>query len=252
MSDTESTPVGDGVVRISWTADHDHRRRPAHGRLRASTRAPTGSRRTSTPRTRPPSVWRRSPGCARRGSRAGSTRASDRIVYARLAYDTPADRAGGLPRPAQLLPPPQARDQPAADPRPGRPGAALPADLQARLGPARRRGRGRRVAPARRRPARSRRSSRCRSRPARCCSPTGCPPWGGWDDALCLVFDGGVHDASLVDRIVRQEREIRSAAFCTLEEVRERCADFTARRIASALAQPRRRGPGVRRVRRGA
>ena len=22
------------------------------------------------------------------------------------------------------------------------------------------------------------------------------PPWGGWDDALCLVFDGGVHDAS--------------------------------------------------------
>ena len=25
------------------------------------------------------------------------------------------------------------------------------------------------------------------------------PPWGGWDDALCLVFDGGVHAASLVD-----------------------------------------------------
>jgi 8-oxo-dGTP pyrophosphatase MutT (NUDIX family) len=62
------------------------------------------------------------------------------------------------------------------------------------------------------------------------------PPWSGWDDALCLVFDGGVHDASLVDRIVRQEREIRSAEFCTLEQARERCADFTARRIASALA----------------
>ena len=62
------------------------------------------------------------------------------------------------------------------------------------------------------------------------------PPWGGWDDALCLVFDGGVHDASLVDGIVRQEREIRSAGFCTLEEARERCADFTERRIASALA----------------
>jgi len=61
------------------------------------------------------------------------------------------------------------------------------------------------------------------------------PPWGGWDDALCLVFDGGVHDTSLVDGIVRQEREIRSAGFCTLEEARERCADFTARRIASAL-----------------
>jgi 8-oxo-dGTP pyrophosphatase MutT (NUDIX family) len=62
------------------------------------------------------------------------------------------------------------------------------------------------------------------------------PPWSGWDDALCLVFDGGVHDASLVDTIVRQTREIRSAEFCTPEQVRERCADFTARRVESALA----------------
>ena len=61
------------------------------------------------------------------------------------------------------------------------------------------------------------------------------PPWGGWDDALCLVFDGGVHDASLVDRVVRQEREIRQAAFLTADEVAERAADFTARRIAAAL-----------------
>jgi 8-oxo-dGTP pyrophosphatase MutT (NUDIX family) len=62
------------------------------------------------------------------------------------------------------------------------------------------------------------------------------PPWGGWDDALCLVFDGGAHDASLVDRIVPQAREIRTAAFCTLDEVDERAADFSARRIRSALA----------------
>jgi 8-oxo-dGTP pyrophosphatase MutT (NUDIX family) len=61
------------------------------------------------------------------------------------------------------------------------------------------------------------------------------PPWGGWDDAVCLVFDGGVHPASLVDGIVRQKREIRSARFCTVEEVHELCADFTARRIVSAL-----------------
>ena len=61
------------------------------------------------------------------------------------------------------------------------------------------------------------------------------PPWGGWDDAVCLVFDGGVHDESLVDRIVRQQREIRAARFCTVEEVHELCADFTARRIVSAL-----------------
>jgi 8-oxo-dGTP pyrophosphatase MutT (NUDIX family) len=61
------------------------------------------------------------------------------------------------------------------------------------------------------------------------------PPWGGWDDAVCLVFDGGVHPPAMVDRIVRQQREIRSAKFCTIEEVHELCADFTARRIVSAL-----------------
>jgi 8-oxo-dGTP pyrophosphatase MutT (NUDIX family) len=61
------------------------------------------------------------------------------------------------------------------------------------------------------------------------------PPWGGWDDAVCLVFDGGVHPAAIVERIVRQQREIRSAKFCTIEEVHELCADFTARRIVSAL-----------------
>lgn len=61
------------------------------------------------------------------------------------------------------------------------------------------------------------------------------PPWGGWDDAVCLVFDGGEVDAGVADTIVRQEREIRSAGFFTLAEVREKCADFTARRIESAL-----------------
>jgi len=40
----------------------------------------------------------------------------------------------------------------------------------------------------------------------------------------------------VLDDMVRQEREIRDAAFCTVDEVRERCADFTARRVESALA----------------
>jgi 8-oxo-dGTP pyrophosphatase MutT (NUDIX family) len=62
------------------------------------------------------------------------------------------------------------------------------------------------------------------------------PPWSGWDDALCLVFDGGVRSASIIDDAVLQAREIRSAQFCTPDEVREHCADFTARRIESALA----------------
>lgn len=62
------------------------------------------------------------------------------------------------------------------------------------------------------------------------------PPWSGWDDALCLVFDGGVLRASVLDQVVVEPREIRTARFCTMQEVRERCADFTARRIESALA----------------
>jgi 8-oxo-dGTP pyrophosphatase MutT (NUDIX family) len=61
------------------------------------------------------------------------------------------------------------------------------------------------------------------------------PPWGGWDDAVCLVFDGGVHDETIVEQIVRQQREIRAARFCTLEEAHELCADFTARRLVAAL-----------------
>ena len=62
------------------------------------------------------------------------------------------------------------------------------------------------------------------------------PPWGGWDDAVCLVFDGGVVDRSILERVVRQEREIRGVRFCTVEEVDERAADFTARRVRAALA----------------
>ena len=62
------------------------------------------------------------------------------------------------------------------------------------------------------------------------------PPWGGWDDALCLVFDGGRHEPTLLDEVVKQAREIREAEFCTPEQVRERAADFTARRVEAALA----------------
>jgi 8-oxo-dGTP pyrophosphatase MutT (NUDIX family) len=62
------------------------------------------------------------------------------------------------------------------------------------------------------------------------------PPWSGWDDAVCMVFDGGIHDASLLDDVVPQAREIVQVRFCTMTEVHHLCADFTARRIDSALA----------------
>ncbi len=70
------------------------------------------------------------------------------------------------------------------------------------------------------------------------------PAWSGWDDAVCLVFDGGQHPPDLVAAIVRQEREIRAAAFCTPSQVAERTKDFTARRINSALARVGGSGPG--------
>lgn len=62
------------------------------------------------------------------------------------------------------------------------------------------------------------------------------PPWGGWDDALCLVFDGGAPVGIDTRALTLQAREIRSAEFCTLEQAGERCTEFTAARIASALA----------------
>ena len=46
-------------------------------------------------------------------------------------------------------------------------------------------------------------------------------------------------DASLISEIVKQDREIRTAEFCTLDQVHERCADFTARRIDSGVDVPR-------------
>jgi RimJ/RimL family protein N-acetyltransferase/8-oxo-dGTP pyrophosphatase MutT (NUDIX family) len=68
------------------------------------------------------------------------------------------------------------------------------------------------------------------------------PPWGGWDDALCLVFDGGRHPVELIERVVKEQREIRSVEFCSAEQVEERAADFTARRIGAALDNLRRHG----------
>ena len=54
------------------------------------------------------------------------------------------------------------------------------------------------------------------------------PPWGGWDDAVCLVFDGGVHDPAILDAMVKEPREIQTAEFCSPDQVLERAADFTA------------------------
>jgi 8-oxo-dGTP pyrophosphatase MutT (NUDIX family) len=48
------------------------------------------------------------------------------------------------------------------------------------------------------------------------------PPWSGWDDALALVYDGGVHAATLLGGTTLQAREIRDVEFCTPQQVRDR------------------------------
>ena len=164
----------------------------------------------------------------------GHHRRPDRL---RAARRRPAGaRAGGVPGAAQLVPAAQAGDQPAPGPRPGRPGAAVPADLQAGLGPARRCGRGRRVAAARGRPG-GRGGARAPD-PGR---PAAAHRLAAAVERLGRRAVPGLRRRRarrLARRtaIVRQEREIRDAAFCTVEEVRERCADFTARRVEAALA----------------
>ncbi len=69
------------------------------------------------------------------------------------------------------------------------------------------------------------------------------PPWSGWDDALCLVFDGGEHEANILDQVVLQRREIRSVEFCTPDQVADRTKDFTLRRINAALQRLDGHGP---------
>ena len=50
---------------------------------------------------------------------------------------------------------------------------------------------------------------------------------------------------SLLGSVVKDPREIKDVAFCTLEQVAARAADFTARRIEAALAARRRAQGGA-------
>ncbi len=230
------TTVGDGVARLSWTADQpvEAVRAEVEASLKTHARveAWVDPDDVATQRV---ATWS---GLRREGVMRGITvegTTVDRIVYARLADDLPAHEPEGfrallnsfLPRKraiSQLL----VRDQD------GRvllcrltykqdwdlPGGVVEVGESPQLAV-----------------AREVEEELALQVPAgRLLLTDWLPPWSGWDDALCLVFDGGEHDASLVEGIVRQEREIRDAAFCTVEEVRERCADFTARRVEAALA----------------
>lgn len=239
---TTVTTVAEGVARISWTPDQPvdvvrHEVAAAlvdHARVEALVDpGDEAAQRTAT--------WS---GLRREGVMRGVTvegEPVDRIVYARLATDVPVQEPEGfrallnsfLPRKRaisqMLVRAPDARvllceltykqdwDLPGGVVEVGEsPQFAVAREVQEELGL---------TLPA-----------------GRLLLTDWLPPWSGWDDALCLVFDGGVHEPSLLDEVVRQAREIRSAEFCTPEQVLERCADFTARRVAAAVANVD--GPG--------
>ena len=57
-------------------------------------------------------------------------------------------------------------------------------------------------------------------------------------EGLMLVFDGGVLDDDLTARITLPGGELRSYAFCTLDEARARLIPALHRRIEACLAHP--------------
>lgn len=231
------TTVAEGVARLSWTPQHtvDEVRRQVAAALTDHPRVETlidpddhAAQRTAT-----------FSGLHREGVLRGITVAgepTDRILYARLVTDAPVNEPGGfrallnsfLPRKRaisqMLIRDPAGRvllcrltykedwDLPGGVVEVGEsPQVAVSREVEEELGL---------VVPA-----------------GELVLTDWLPPWGGWDDAVCLVFDGGVHDAAVLETVVKQEREIRDARFCTLDEVRDLAADFTARRVEAAVAR---------------
>jgi 8-oxo-dGTP pyrophosphatase MutT (NUDIX family) len=58
------------------------------------------------------------------------------------------------------------------------------------------------------------------------------PPWRGWSDATVFVFDLGLVDPELVERMTLQRREIRGVHFAGEEEWESRVAPYNQRLLA--------------------
>jgi 8-oxo-dGTP pyrophosphatase MutT (NUDIX family) len=66
------------------------------------------------------------------------------------------------------------------------------------------------------------------------------PPYLGWDDALELIFDGGIVTPAQLEQYILQPSEIKRIRLCTLEEAAELVTPLSHRRltIASGLQPP--------------
>jgi 8-oxo-dGTP pyrophosphatase MutT (NUDIX family) len=235
-----SVTSGDGVARLSWEGEvsTDELRREVASALVDHPRVEVHVAADDTTAQRA-ATWA---GLHREGVRRGvdgDGRQADHVVYARLATDAPVQEPGGfrsllnsyLPRKraiAQMLVrDPEGRvllcqltykrdwDLPGGVVEVGEsPRLAVQREVEEELG--------------------------LQIDPGGLVLTDWLPAWGGWDDAVCLVFDGGTHGPEVLAGVVMQEREIRDVRFCTLEEVDELAADFTARRVRAAVegAQP--------------
>lgn len=66
------------------------------------------------------------------------------------------------------------------------------------------------------------------------------PPYLGWEDAIELIFDGGLVDDAAIAAMTLQPTEIRSVRLCTLDEAAALVTPISHRRLALAATL----GPG--------
>ena len=64
------------------------------------------------------------------------------------------------------------------------------------------------------------------------------PSWRSWDDACVFVFDLGVHDPTVTDRLTLQPTEIAAVHWCDVAEVARHAAAATARLLAYLAELP--------------
>ncbi len=61
------------------------------------------------------------------------------------------------------------------------------------------------------------------------------PPYLGWEDAIELIFDGGVMAPNELPRLTLQPSEIRRVELCTLAQAAELVTPLAHRRLTVAL-----------------
>jgi 8-oxo-dGTP pyrophosphatase MutT (NUDIX family) len=64
------------------------------------------------------------------------------------------------------------------------------------------------------------------------------PRWEGWGDAVEILYDGGVHDPSLIDELQPDGFEIRALSWRAPEELEGLVSPLNARRLPMLLAAP--------------